>query len=66
MKSKVWVLLLANSFYKADAWSWNQLMAVRSYEDAIVEPAQHNDPSNKSINEQKYKIHVLEFHNKDI
>ena len=48
MKSKVWVLLLAKSFYKADAGSWNQLMAVRSYEDAIVEPAQHNDPSNRA------------------
>ena len=54
MKSKVWVLLLTYSFCKADAGSWNKLMAARSYEDAIVDPAQHNDTSNKSITEQKY------------
>ena len=63
MKNKVWVLLLADSFCKADAGSEGQFMAVRSYEGAIVEPVQHNDLSKNSITEQKYKTLVLKFHN---
>ena len=66
MKTKVWVLLLADFFCKADTGSGDQFMAVRSYEDVIVEPVWHNDPSKKSITEQKYKTQVLEFHSKDI
>ena len=66
MKIKVWVLLLADFFCKADAGSGDQFMAVRSYEGAIIEPVWHNDSSKKSITEQKYKTQVLEFHSKDI
>ena len=35
-------------FEGADAGSGEQFMAVRPYEGAIVEPAQHNDPSNSA------------------
>ena len=66
MKMKVWVLLLADFFCKPDAGSGDQFMVVRSYEDVIVDPVWHNDPSKKNITEQKYKTQVLEFHSKDI
>ena len=58
---KVWVLLLADFFCKPDAGSGDQFMAVRSHEDVIIEPVLHNDPSKKSITEQKYNIRFWNF-----